>query len=46
MSKDIEVASRYANALLSVAKENDALDTYAAQLTEIKKSIHRTTRFH
>lgn len=39
MSKDIEVASRYANALLSVAKENDALDTYAAQLTEIKKAF-------
>lgn len=45
MSKDIEVASRYANALLGVAKEKDALDIYLSQLIEIKKAFTAQPEF-
>ncbi|MDC9217626.1 ATP synthase F1 subunit delta, partial [Clostridioides difficile] len=45
MSKDLEVAGRYANALFQVAQDKDLVDVFSEELTELKAALKANKDF-
>lgn len=45
MSKDLEVAGRYANALFQVAQDKDLVDVFSEELTELKAALKANEDF-
>lgn len=45
MSKDLEVAGRYANALFQVAQDKDLVDVFSEELTELKAALNANKDF-
>ncbi|MBF2476142.1 F0F1 ATP synthase subunit delta [Listeria seeligeri] len=45
MSKDLEVAGRYANALFQVAQDKDLVDVFSAELKELKLALNENKDF-